>query len=123
MTLQYSTHDCIQPALKYLWGRRPLASLGSLCRSHKAFPHLCLSPGFKTCVFTNNWVDDSAGRLFTSSLLTVLQRHFDLVIESCRVGLHKPDPRIYTYTLELLQAQPQEVWGHHRSLQLPRCWW
>ncbi|XP_021247598.1 bifunctional epoxide hydrolase 2 [Numida meleagris] len=65
--------------------------------------------GFKTCVFTNNWVDDSAGRLFTSSLLTVLQRHFDLLIESCRVGLHKPDPRIYTYALEVLQAQPQEV--------------
>uniref|UniRef100_A0A8C9LGD3 Epoxide hydrolase 2 n=1 Tax=Pavo cristatus TaxID=9049 RepID=A0A8C9LGD3_PAVCR len=80
-----------------------------LCHSHKAFPHLCLSPGFKTCVFTNNWVDDSVGRLFTSSLLTVLQRHFDLLIESCRVGLHKPDPRIYTYALEVLQAQPQEV--------------
>ncbi|XP_072188347.1 bifunctional epoxide hydrolase 2 isoform X2 [Excalfactoria chinensis] len=65
--------------------------------------------GFKTCVFTNNWVDDSTGRLFTSSLLTVLQRHFDLLIESCRVGLHKPDPRMYTYALEVLQAQPQEV--------------
>ncbi|NXJ09182.1 HYES hydrolase, partial [Odontophorus gujanensis] len=65
--------------------------------------------GFKTCVFTNNWVDDSTGKIFTSSLLTMLQRHFDLLIESCRVGLHKPDPRIYTYALEVLQAQPQEV--------------
>ncbi|OXB78565.1 UNVERIFIED_CONTAM: hypothetical protein H355_010045 [Colinus virginianus] len=49
-------------------------------------------------------------------------RHFDLLIESCRVGLHKPDPRIYTYALEVLQAQPQEVRGHHRPLQLLRCY-
>ncbi|NXL88563.1 HYES hydrolase, partial [Alectura lathami] len=65
--------------------------------------------GFKTCVFTNNWVDDSAGRLFTASLLAVLRRHFDLLIESCRLGLLKPDPSIYTYALEALQARPQEV--------------
>ncbi|XP_068792806.1 bifunctional epoxide hydrolase 2 isoform X2 [Struthio camelus] len=65
--------------------------------------------GFKTCVFTNNWIDDSAGRLFTATLMNVLRRHFDLVIESCRVGMQKPDPEIYTYALEALQAKPQEV--------------
>ncbi|NXW88807.1 HYES hydrolase, partial [Alopecoenas beccarii] len=65
--------------------------------------------GFKTCVLTNNWVDDSAGRLFTATLMNMLHRHFDLVIESCRLGVQKPDPQIYTYTLDALQAKPQEA--------------
>ncbi|NXF55451.1 HYES hydrolase, partial [Oceanites oceanicus] len=65
--------------------------------------------GFKTCVLTNNWVDDSAGRLFTATLMNLLHRHFDLVIESCRLGVQKPDPEIYTYALDALQAKPQEV--------------
>ncbi|XP_026702130.1 bifunctional epoxide hydrolase 2, partial [Athene cunicularia] len=65
--------------------------------------------GFKTCVLANNWVDDSAGRLFTATLMNLLRRHFDLVIESCRLGVQKPDPHIYTYTLDALQAKPQEV--------------
>ncbi|KFW03450.1 Bifunctional epoxide hydrolase 2, partial [Eurypyga helias] len=64
---------------------------------------------FKTCVLTNNWVDDSAGRLFTATLMNVLRRHFDVVIESCRLGAGKPDPKIYTYALDALQAKPQEV--------------
>ncbi|XP_054239349.1 bifunctional epoxide hydrolase 2 [Indicator indicator] len=65
--------------------------------------------GFKTCVLTNNWVDDSSGRLFTATLMNLLHRHFDLVIESCRLGVQKPDPKIYSYALEVLQAKPQEV--------------
>ncbi|NWH22061.1 HYES hydrolase, partial [Grus americana] len=65
--------------------------------------------GFKTCVLTNNWVDDSAGRLFTATLMNLLRRHFDLVIESCRLGAQKPDPKIYAYALDALQAKPQEV--------------
>ncbi|NXG61008.1 HYES hydrolase, partial [Hemiprocne comata] len=65
--------------------------------------------GFKTCVFTNNWVDDSAGRLFTATLMTLLRRHFDLVLESCRLRMQKPDPQIYTHALDVLQAKPQEV--------------
>ncbi|NXT25436.1 HYES hydrolase, partial [Syrrhaptes paradoxus] len=65
--------------------------------------------GFKTCVFTNNWVDDSGGRLFTATLMTLLRRHFDLVIESCRLRAQKPDPEIYTHALDVLQAKPQEV--------------
>ncbi|NXW24293.1 HYES hydrolase, partial [Circaetus pectoralis] len=65
--------------------------------------------GFKTCVLTNNWVDDSAGRLFTATLMNLLHRHFDLVIESCRLGARKPDPQIYAYALDALRAKPQEV--------------
>ncbi|NXH92322.1 HYES hydrolase, partial [Edolisoma coerulescens] len=65
--------------------------------------------GFKTCVLTNAWVDDSDGRSLTAALLERLRRHFDLVLESCRIGMRKPDPRIYSYALEALQARPQEV--------------
>ncbi|XP_009069384.1 PREDICTED: bifunctional epoxide hydrolase 2, partial [Acanthisitta chloris] len=65
--------------------------------------------GLKTCVLTNNWVDDSDGRVFTAQLMDLLRRHFDLVLESCRIGMMKPDPRIYTYALEALKAKPQEV--------------
>lgn len=73
------------------------------------FDQFCLPLGFKTGIFTNNWVDDSAGRLFTATLLGALRRHFDVVIESCRAGLHKPDPRLYAHALEVLQAKPQDV--------------
>ncbi|XP_055666134.1 bifunctional epoxide hydrolase 2 isoform X4 [Falco peregrinus] len=65
--------------------------------------------GLKTGILTNNWVDDSAGRLFTATLMNLLHRHFDLVIESCRLGVQKPDPKIYTYALDVLQAKPQEL--------------
>ncbi|KFO53048.1 Bifunctional epoxide hydrolase 2, partial [Corvus brachyrhynchos] len=65
--------------------------------------------GFKTCVLTNNWVDDSDGRSAAAALLERLRRHFDLVLESCRIGMCQPDPGICSYALEALQAQPQEV--------------
>uniref|UniRef100_A0A8C3TWA5 Epoxide hydrolase 2 n=1 Tax=Catharus ustulatus TaxID=91951 RepID=A0A8C3TWA5_CATUS len=65
--------------------------------------------GFRTCILTNNWVDDSSGRFLTAALLTRLRSHFDLVLESCRIGIAKPDPGIYSYALEALQAQPHEV--------------
>ncbi|NWT77945.1 HYES hydrolase, partial [Lanius ludovicianus] len=65
--------------------------------------------GFRTCVLTNNWVDDGDGRSTTAAVLERLRRHFDLVLESCRIGMRKPDPGIYSYALEALQARPQEV--------------
>ncbi|XP_031959215.1 bifunctional epoxide hydrolase 2 isoform X3 [Corvus moneduloides] len=65
--------------------------------------------GFKTCALTNNWVDDSDGRSAAAALLERLRRHFDLVLESCRIGMCQPDPGIYSYALEALQAQPQEA--------------
>ncbi|XP_056371768.1 bifunctional epoxide hydrolase 2 [Oenanthe melanoleuca] len=65
--------------------------------------------GFRTCILTNNWVDDSPGRFLTAALLARLRSHFDLVLESCRIGIAKPDPGIYSYALEALRAQPQEV--------------
>ncbi|NWI74065.1 HYES hydrolase, partial [Dryoscopus gambensis] len=65
--------------------------------------------GFRTCVLTNSWVDDGDGRALTAALLQRLRRHFDLVLESCRLGMRKPEPRIYSHALEALRARPQEV--------------
>ncbi|NXH48550.1 HYES hydrolase, partial [Dicaeum eximium] len=65
--------------------------------------------GFWTCVLTNTWVDDSPWRSLTAALLQRLRGHFDLVLESCRIGMCKPDPGIYSYALEALQARPEEV--------------
>ncbi|NXF00230.1 HYES hydrolase, partial [Menura novaehollandiae] len=65
--------------------------------------------GFRTCILTNNWVDDGAGRLRTAALLERLRRHFHVVLESCRIGMSKPDPRIYSYALEVLRVKPEEV--------------
>ncbi|XP_075057247.1 bifunctional epoxide hydrolase 2 isoform X2 [Mixophyes fleayi] len=67
------------------------------------------SNGFKTCVLTNNWVDDGPGRHHTAELLALLNQHFDLVIESCRVGMRKPETRIYEYALKMLKAEPNET--------------
>jgi putative hydrolase of the HAD superfamily len=37
-----------------------------------------------------------------------LDRYFDVFISSCYVGLQKPDDRIYTLALRLLQRRPEE---------------
>ncbi|XP_068136207.1 bifunctional epoxide hydrolase 2 isoform X2 [Hyperolius riggenbachi] len=65
--------------------------------------------GFKTCVLTNNWLDDSPSRHQTADMLSMLRQHFDMVIESCRVGMRKPETRIYEYALKAMQAQPNET--------------
>ncbi|XP_069831850.1 bifunctional epoxide hydrolase 2 isoform X2 [Dendropsophus ebraccatus] len=65
--------------------------------------------GFKTCVLTNNWVDDSPSRQRTADIFSFLNHHFDLVIESCRIGMRKPESRIYEYALKMLKAEPQET--------------
>ncbi|NWU04744.1 HYES hydrolase, partial [Urocynchramus pylzowi] len=65
--------------------------------------------GFRTGVLANTWVDDTSGRSRTAALQEQLRSHFDLVVESCRVGAAEPDPGIFSYALEELQARPQEV--------------
>ena len=34
---------------------------------------------------------------------------FDLVIESSKIGMRKPDPKIYTYTCEAIGVEPSEI--------------
>mmetsp|Transcript_6598 Transcript_6598/g.15444 ORF Transcript_6598/g.15444 Transcript_6598/m.15444 type:complete len:622 (-) Transcript_6598:73-1938(-) len=59
--------------------------------------------GIKTAALTNNWRRDNHAT-FPPELLPVL-RLFDVVVESARIGLRKPDPEIYTATLERLKVK------------------
>ncbi|CAI5453118.1 unnamed protein product [Caenorhabditis angaria] len=38
-----------------------------------------------------------------------MEKYFDLVVESCKEGCKKPDPKFYQITLDLADLQPEEV--------------
>ncbi|NXS31808.1 HYES hydrolase, partial [Pomatostomus ruficeps] len=65
--------------------------------------------GFRTCLLADAWLDDGAGRFRAAALRERLRSHFDLVLESCRVGMSGTDPGIYRHALEQLRARPREV--------------
>jgi len=66
----------------------------------------CRDAGFKVGALTNNFVglDDAAARGRPEVLGL-----FDVVVESAKVGLRKPDPRIYELACDLLCVKPPEV--------------
>ena len=61
--------------------------------------------GLKTAALTNNWVSDDG----QYTRMVELEREFDVFIESCKVGLRKPDPRIYELTCRRLDVAPAEA--------------
>ncbi|XP_006864498.1 PREDICTED: bifunctional epoxide hydrolase 2 [Chrysochloris asiatica] len=65
--------------------------------------------GYTTCILTNNWLDDSAQRGCLAQMMNELKPHFDFLIESCHVGMVKPEPQIYKLVLDTLQVSPSEV--------------
>uniref|UniRef100_A0A8B9W2Q6 Bifunctional epoxide hydrolase 2 n=1 Tax=Bos mutus grunniens TaxID=30521 RepID=A0A8B9W2Q6_BOSMU len=65
--------------------------------------------GFTTCILTNTWLDDSAERGSLAQVLCELKPHFDFLIESCQIGMVKPDPQIYKFVLDTLKISPSEV--------------
>ncbi|HKJ24022.1 MAG TPA: HAD family phosphatase [Myxococcota bacterium] len=57
-----------------------------------------------TAALTNNWAaEDEAGGPGSA-----LRPHFDFFVESSKLGLRKPDRRIYRYTCELMDVAPEE---------------
>lgn len=100
---------CVAPSLglsvRVTWGSRSKV----LYLVHSLVTSLS---GYTTCVLTNDWVDDSAQRGSLAQLLCQLRPHFDFLIESCRIGMTKPDPQIYKFVLETMKASPSEVCGH-----------
>ncbi|XP_041926191.1 acyl-CoA dehydrogenase family member 10-like [Alosa sapidissima] len=60
--------------------------------------------GLKTAVLSNNFLLPDGG-----SYLPLDQRMFNVIVESCRVGLCKPDPRIYELCVNRLGVSPQET--------------
>uniref|UniRef100_A0A8D2EAY4 Bifunctional epoxide hydrolase 2 n=1 Tax=Theropithecus gelada TaxID=9565 RepID=A0A8D2EAY4_THEGE len=65
--------------------------------------------GFTTAILTNTWLDDRAERDGLAQLMCELKTHFDFLIESCQVGMVKPEPQIYRFLLDTLKASPSEV--------------
>jgi putative hydrolase of the HAD superfamily len=65
---------------------------------------------FKTGCITNNMPADAAGG-GTAAQRSIYAREimelFDVVIESSKVGIRKPDPRIYTMMCEQLGVKPE----------------
>ncbi|XP_009472335.1 PREDICTED: acyl-CoA dehydrogenase family member 10 [Nipponia nippon] len=59
--------------------------------------------GLKTALLSNNF-----SLLNGEAFLPLDRKHFDVMVESYREGMHKPDPRIYKLCLERLGVQPQE---------------
>ena len=63
------------------------------------------SEGYKTAALTNNWVYDSG----PPERMGATAEAFDVMIESCRVGLRKPDPEIYREACRELGIAPEEA--------------
>lgn len=61
--------------------------------------------GFKIGALTNNWVDDR-GESTPGGLATF--DFFDTIVESAKVGLRKPDPRIYELVCAQLEVAPTD---------------
>jgi putative hydrolase of the HAD superfamily len=64
---------------------------------------------FKTGCITNNLPANSIGSLGGRSLYVAeVMALFDHVIESAKIGLRKPDPRIYQMMVESLDVDPKK---------------
>ena len=63
---------------------------------------------FKTGCITNNLPANAIGSAIGRSLyIAEVMVLFDHVIESAKIGLRKPDPRIYRMMVETLQVDPK----------------
>jgi putative hydrolase of the HAD superfamily len=63
--------------------------------------------GYRTACLTNNVVSEGAQSERAVALSAVMAR-FDIVVESSKVGVRKPEPRFYEIACELLQVQPEQ---------------
>lgn len=66
--------------------------------------------GLKTACLTNNVLSDPAESSATdtarSLALAAVMARFDVIVESSKVGVRKPEPRFYEIACELLSVQP-----------------
>ena len=64
------------------------------------------SAGLKLCALTNNWIDDTQP---SANPLHGLQECFDLVLESAKLGMRKPEPQIYSLACKRLDVKPERI--------------
>ncbi len=61
--------------------------------------------GLKVAALTNNWVTHENH----DELMRPLRDEFHVFVESCKVGMRKPDPAIYELVCERLALRPSEA--------------
>ncbi|XP_040887908.1 bifunctional epoxide hydrolase 2 [Toxotes jaculatrix] len=67
--------------------------------------------GLLTAVLANHWIDDTATGDGPARLLSLLGRHFDLVLRSCHSGHRVPESAMFSSALKHLEVTSQEaVW-------------
>ena len=67
-----------------------------------------IAAGFKTACLTNNMVTTSESSNERASELTAVMNRFDVIVESSKVGVRKPEPRFYEIACEMLDVTPGE---------------
>jgi epoxide hydrolase-like predicted phosphatase len=58
--------------------------------------------GLRVAALTNNWSSEEDGT-------GALRERFDFFLESSRLGMRKPDPRIYQHACQVLEVAPPEA--------------
>jgi putative hydrolase of the HAD superfamily len=70
----------------------------------------CKQAGYKTGLLTNNWVSfDARDEAITAEGRDEVLTLFDIIIESSRVGVRKPDPAFYELACEALDIKAEEA--------------
>ncbi len=70
----------------------------------------CRKAGLSTGLLTNNWVSLAArDPAITAEGRDEVLELFDVIIESSKVGVRKPDPRFYELACEALSIRPDEA--------------
>jgi putative hydrolase of the HAD superfamily len=62
----------------------------------------------RTAMLTNNFVAANGAKLSGGPMAEVLD-HFDVIVESSRAGMRKPDPAIYRLVCDELEVTPDEA--------------
>ncbi|XP_077983835.1 bifunctional epoxide hydrolase 2-like [Glandiceps talaboti] len=65
--------------------------------------------GFKTCILTNNYINDVHNKELDSQFMLVLKHYADHIVESCRVGIRKPSPDIFKIACDKMGVDPSET--------------
>jgi putative hydrolase of the HAD superfamily len=67
--------------------------------------------GYRTACLTNNVIGgderDLTGDARAIEIAAIMDR-FDVIVESSKIGVRKPEPRFYEIACELLDVQPEE---------------
>ena len=64
--------------------------------------------GFRVACLTNNIVGPDIADTARSAQIAEIMARFDVIVESSKIGVRKPEPRFYEVACELLGVQPDE---------------